>query len=67
MVSLLDQETPVAESNEIGLHFTNLAYTVFFQELMKTINKTWPDQMPEKLPYVLPAWNDASAWPQMTE
>ena len=47
-----------------GLHFTNTAYTLFFEELMRLIQVTWPDQMPEKLPYVLPAWNDEQAWPK---
>ena len=46
-----------------GLHFTNTAYTLFFEELMRTIQKLWPDQMPEQLPFVFPAWNDDKAWP----
>ena len=29
---------------------------------MKVIEEHWPDQMPEKLPMVLPPWNDQVAW-----
>ncbi|KAF2821545.1 SGNH hydrolase [Ophiobolus disseminans] len=45
-----------------GLHFNPTGYDIFFQEVMKLIAKRWPDQMPEKLPMVLPPWNDADAW-----
>lgn len=41
--------------NEVtGLHFSNVAYTIYFTEIMKTIHKTWPDQMPndKNIPYV---------------
>ena len=33
-----------------------------FQELMKVVGERWPDQSPDKLPMVLPPWNDAEAW-----
>jgi hypothetical protein len=29
---------------------------------MKVVEQQWPDQMPEKLPMVLPPWNDHEAW-----
>lgn len=29
---------------------------------MKVIAEKWPDQTPDKLPMVLPAWNDPAAW-----
>ena len=45
-----------------GLHFNPAAYQILYEEMMKVIEKTWPDQMPEKLPMVLPAWSDAAAW-----
>ncbi|KAG8420114.1 isoamyl acetate-hydrolyzing esterase [Metarhizium acridum] len=45
-----------------GLHFTPEAYKIFFEEVMKVIASTWPDQMPEQLPYVIPAWDDGAAW-----
>ena len=35
---------------------------MLFQELVKLIAERWPDQVPEKLPMVLPAWNDPRAW-----
>jgi len=45
-----------------GLHFTPEAYTIFHEEMMKTIAAKWPDQLPEQLPYVIPAWDDTAAW-----
>ncbi|CAO2651372.1 Nn.00g039420.m01.CDS01 [Neocucurbitaria sp. VM-36] len=45
-----------------GLHFEPEGYRVLFQELMKVIAEQWPDQIPEKLPMVFPAWNDQEAW-----
>ncbi len=29
---------------------------------MKLIENFWPEQLPEKLPYVLPAWDDGPEW-----
>lgn len=45
-----------------GLHFNPAGYDVLFQELMGVIAREWPDQTPDKLPMVLPAWNDPAAW-----
>ncbi|KAI9658459.1 MAG: hypothetical protein M1831_003897 [Alyxoria varia] len=45
-----------------GLHMSSLAYTFLFETVMGTVHKNWPDQSPEKLPFVLPAWNDEQAW-----
>jgi lysophospholipase L1-like esterase len=45
-----------------GLHFTREGYEVLHEELMAVIEKTWPDQMPEALPFVLPRWDDEEAW-----
>ncbi|KAH7344332.1 SGNH hydrolase-type esterase domain-containing protein [Pyrenochaeta sp. MPI-SDFR-AT-0127] len=45
-----------------GLHFNPAAYDIFLQEVMKVISEQWPDQMPEKLAMVFPAWNDQDAW-----
>jgi lysophospholipase L1-like esterase len=45
-----------------GLHLNPAGYDILFQELMKVIAETWPAQSPDKLPMVLPAWNDAEAW-----
>ncbi|KAI9702545.1 MAG: hypothetical protein M1836_001025 [Candelina mexicana] len=42
-----------------GLHFNPEAYELLFEELMKLIKVTWPDQDPEQLPYVLPSWEIA--------
>lgn len=46
-----------------GLHFTGAAYTLFFAEIMRTIERVWPEQMPPTLPYLLPEWNREGAWP----
>ncbi|KAK3058630.1 hypothetical protein LTR09_000195 [Extremus antarcticus] len=45
-----------------GLHFTRTAYEVLFEELMALIQRKWPDQTPEALPFVLPRWDDEEAW-----
>ncbi|KAH8589539.1 SGNH hydrolase-type esterase domain-containing protein [Bisporella sp. PMI_857] len=45
-----------------GLHFTPKAYIIFYEEMMRTIAAKWPDQLPEELPYVIPAWDDTAAW-----
>ncbi|KAI9706752.1 MAG: hypothetical protein M1820_004722 [Bogoriella megaspora] len=45
-----------------GIHFNPKAYNVLYMELMELIRQRWPDQMPENLPLVFPAWDDASAW-----
>ena len=29
---------------------------------MTLIERQWPEQTPEKLSYVLPAWNDGPEW-----
>jgi len=48
--------------SDIGLHFTPEAYKLFYEEVMKAIANTCPDQMPEQLPYKIPAWDDKAAW-----
>lgn len=30
--------------------------------MLKAIAQNWPDDMPDKLPMVLPPWNDEAAW-----
>ncbi|KAK0654143.1 Isoamyl acetate-hydrolyzing esterase 1-like protein [Lasiodiplodia hormozganensis] len=45
-----------------GLHLTPKAYKIVMEELMSLIASAYPDQLPEKLPLVLPAWNDEDAW-----
>lgn len=45
-----------------GLHFSRLAYELLFKELVKLIEETWPDQTPERLPFVVPAWDDERVW-----
>ena len=45
-----------------GLHFSQSAYKLLFEELVALIQQKWPDQMPERLPFALPAWDDEEAW-----
>jgi hypothetical protein len=46
----------------IGLHLTPDGYRVLFHEVMATVSKIWPDQLPENLPMVLPAWDNLESW-----
>ncbi|MCJ1338426.1 hypothetical protein MMC09_003714 [Bachmanniomyces sp. S44760] len=45
-----------------GLHFNPDGYRILYAELMKLIEKRWPEQIPETLSYVLPAWDDRLEW-----
>ncbi|TKA53902.1 hypothetical protein B0A49_13346 [Cryomyces minteri] len=45
-----------------GLHFNPKGYKILFEEMMKLVAETWPDQVPDMLPFVLPAWDSATAW-----
>ncbi|KAF2875374.1 SGNH hydrolase-type esterase domain-containing protein [Massariosphaeria phaeospora] len=58
----LAQDEALVKMMYDGLHFAPAGYEVMFEELMNVITQKWPDQVPEKLPMVLPAWNDATAW-----
>jgi isoamyl acetate esterase len=41
-----------------GLHFTEKAYGVVYQELIKLIERNLPSETPDKLPWVFPDWQD---------
>lgn len=45
-----------------GLHLSRAGYEVCFQELMRCIDRLWPDQIPDQLPFVFPRWDDERAW-----
>jgi len=45
-----------------GLHFNPPGYKIWYDELMELISKHWPDQVPERLPFLLPPWDDQAAW-----
>lgn len=45
-----------------GLHFTPAGYRILYDEIKKTIQNEYPDQVPGKLPFVLPAWDEVEAW-----
>lgn len=42
-----------------GLHLTAAGYRIVYDEVVKVIRTNWPDQDPEKLPFVFPPWVDA--------
>lgn len=60
--AMTESKIPLKELLHDGLHFTRKGYDLLFAELMKVIERNWPDQMPEKLPFVLPKWDDEGAW-----
>ncbi|KXT07060.1 hypothetical protein AC579_5872 [Pseudocercospora musae] len=45
-----------------GLHLSPAGYKVLYDELLQLINRTWPEQSPDKLASVLPRWDDSNAW-----
>ncbi|KAJ5171888.1 hypothetical protein N7492_004481 [Penicillium capsulatum] len=42
-----------------GLHLTPAGYRIVYSEIMKAIRQHWPDQDPDRLPMVFPAWGEA--------
>ena len=47
-----------------GLHLTRTGYEVLYKALIALIEKAYPSQSPERLPFVYPAWDDEDAWTQ---
>jgi lysophospholipase L1-like esterase len=45
-----------------GLHLSPSGYRIVYDELMALIARTWPDQIPDALPFVLPRWDDMGVW-----
>ena len=45
-----------------GLHFSKSAYELLFHELITLIEQRFSGQAAERLPFVLPAWDDEEAW-----
>jgi hypothetical protein len=43
----------------LGLHLTGDGYRIVYEEVLKVIRANWPEQDPEVLPMVFPAWGDA--------
>lgn len=43
----------------LGLHFTGNGYKLMYDEVMKTIRATWPEEAPENLREVFPPWDIA--------
>ncbi|ORY02562.1 SGNH hydrolase-type esterase domain-containing protein [Clohesyomyces aquaticus] len=58
----LAQNDALVELMYDGLHFSPSGYTILLEEMMKVIAAEWPEQLPQKLPTVLPIWNDTEAW-----
>lgn len=53
---------PLVLTETLGLHFHPAGYQILYEEVTKVIAEKWPDQVAEKLPTVLPGWNDVAAW-----
>ena len=53
-----ERNTVLKELLSDGLHFTSEAYSILFQELIKVIRLELPEESPEALPMVFPAWSD---------
>lgn len=45
-----------------GLHLSREAYKILFEELMRLIEREWPEEAPEKIPFAFPTWDDELAW-----
>jgi lysophospholipase L1-like esterase len=45
-----------------GLHLTPEGNKLLYESLIELVEKTWPDQTPDALPFVLPRWDDVEAW-----
>lgn len=43
----------------IGLHLAPAGYQIVYDEVLEVIRTNWPEQDPEKLPMVFPAWVEA--------
>lgn len=41
-----------------GLHFTEKAYSIMFEELVKVMYEDLPEQTPDQIPMVFPTWSD---------
>ncbi len=54
----LSYQIPNAELTE-GLHFLPAAYRLMYEFMMELIRNQWPDQDPENMSHVFPAWNEA--------
>lgn len=56
-------ESPVLqELLHDGLHLSPAGYRLLYKNLTTLIAKTWPDQVPDRIPFVLPAWDDKDKW-----
>lgn len=42
-----------------GLHFLPDAYRLMYESMMELIRSEWPDQDPESMCHVFPAWTEA--------
>lgn len=58
----IDQNPVLVNLMHDGLHFTPDGYKILFKEFMSLVRTVLPDLEPEKIPFVLPPWDDADAW-----
>ena len=45
-----------------GLHLSASGYKILSEEVMAIIHREFPDQTPDALSFVLPAWDNEKAW-----
>ncbi|OAL48152.1 SGNH hydrolase [Pyrenochaeta sp. DS3sAY3a] len=58
----IPQNDALTELMYDGLHLQPAGYKIVFQGVMDTIAQQWPEEMPDKLPWVFPVWHDEDAW-----
>lgn len=58
----LPQNAVLDELLRDGLHLSPAGNQVLYDGLLELIEQLWPDQMPQKLPLVLPEWSNEEGW-----
>ncbi|EOD50749.1 putative gdsl lipase acylhydrolase family protein [Neofusicoccum parvum] len=61
----VDRNALIEELMYDGLHLTPSAYKIVMEELMSLIASAYPDMVPDRLPFALPAWNDGDGWKKL--
>lgn len=59
---MLPENPVLIEMLRDGLHLSPSGYKVLHEALLELIRRVWPDQMPDRLPMVLPEWSDVGGW-----
>lgn len=45
-----------------GLHLSPEGYRVLYEEFMELLKREWPDMDADKMPFVMPRWDDVGKW-----